>query len=209
MKELQDKAAVRGMASLDDAELLALVTDDAALARNVVGVVETLAALADTELPRLRMVGGMGMRNACKIAAAAELGRRIASAKSVTLDAISSSDDVVRIVRPLLGDLTHEECWVLYLTNSNRILERRRESQGGVQATIVDHRLIVKRALELLATQIIVAHNHPSGTAEPSGADKTLTERIRKAAELFDIRLTDHIIIAGSAHFSFRGQGLL
>ncbi len=209
MKELYDKMAVRGVGDLTDAELLMLVLDDSTLAHTVLAQMDTLAVLADADLSRLRMVGGMGMRKAEKIAVAAELGRRIVSAESVVLDTVSSSDDVVRAVRPMLGDLTHEECWVLYLNNSNRILERRRESQGGVQATIVDHRLIIKRALELLATQIIVIHNHPSGTAEPSAADKTLTDRIRKAAELFDIRLTDHIIIAGSSHFSFRNKGLL
>ncbi len=209
MNELHDKVAVRGVGLLTDAELLAFVLDDRALAEAVMSRIGSLAELARTDLSRLRMVEGMGMRKAEKIAAAAELGRRIVSAESAALDTVASSEDVVRIVRPLMGDLSHEECRVLYLTNSNRVLENRRESQGGVQATIVDHRLIVKRAIELLATQIIVVHNHPSGSADPSEADKTLTERIRKAAALFDIRLTDHIIIAGSHHFSFRGQGLL
>ena len=82
-------------------------------------------------------------------------------------------------------------------------------SQGGVQATVVDHRLVVKRALELLATQIILVHNHPSGAAEPSVADKQLTQRISEAAALFDIRLLDHIIISGEGHFSFRRSALL
>ncbi len=98
---------------------------------------------------------------------------------------------------------------MLYLTSSNRLLERRRVSQGGVQATVVDHRLIVKRALELLSTQIIMIHNHPSGAAEPSAADKTLTEKVRDAAALFDIRLLDHIIISREGEFSFRRMSLL
>lgn len=97
----------------------------------------------------------------------------------------------------------------IYLTSSNRIIEHCRVSQGGVQATVVDHRLIVKRALELLATQIILVHNHPSGTAAPSDADRTLTIRIRDAAALFDIRLTDHIIIAREGEFSFRRASML
>ncbi|MDE5624413.1 MAG: JAB domain-containing protein, partial [Alistipes sp.] len=94
-------------------------------------------------------------------------------------------------------------CWVVYLSASNRILESWRVSQGGVVATIVDHRLIVKRALELLATRMILAHNHPSGTAEPSADDKVLTERVGAAAALFDIRLVDHVIISREGYFSF------
>ena len=104
---------------------------------------------------------------------------------------------------------TYEECWCLFLTSSNRIIERMRMSQGGIQATVVDHRLIVKRALELLSTQIILVHNHPSGSAEPSGQDKVLTQKIARAAALFDIRLLDHLIISSEGDFSFRQAGLL
>ena len=116
---------------------------------------------------------------------------------------------MVRLFRPRLERLTHEECWVVYLTSSNRIIERQRVSQGGVTGTVVDHRLIVKRALELLATQLILIHNHPSGTPEASAQDKLLTERIAKAAALFDIRLLDHLIIARDGDFSFRRAGLI
>ena len=98
---------------------------------------------------------------------------------------------------------------MVYLTSSNRIIERQRVSQGGVTGTVVDHRLIVKRALELLATQLILIHNHPSGTPEASGQDKALTERVARAAELFDIRLLDHIIIAREGDFSLRREGLM
>ena len=112
-------------------------------------------------------------------------------------------------MRPKFEGLKHEECWVLYLTSSNRLLERQRVSQGGVQATVVDHRLIIKRALELLSTQIILVHNHPSGAAEPSAADKQLTQKIKAAATLFDIRVLDHIIISREGHYSFRRGELL
>ena len=116
---------------------------------------------------------------------------------------------MVHLFRPKLQRLDHEECWVLYLTSSNRIVERQRVSQGGVQGTVVDHRLIIKRALELLATQLIMVHNHPSGAAEPSPQDKVLTERIARAAALFDIRLLDHLIISREGDFSFLSEGLL
>ena len=113
------------------------------------------------------------------------------------------------VFRPELEQLDHEECWAVYLSSSNRIIERQRISQGGVQGTVVDHRLIVKRALELLATQLILVHNHPSGSAEASEPDRMLTARIAQAAALFDIRLLDHIIVARAGSFSFRSAGLL
>ena len=97
----------------------------------------------------------------------------------------------------------------VYLTSSNSIIERQRISQGGVQGTVVDHRLVVKRALELLATQLVLIHNHPSGAAAPSPQDKVLTERVAQAAALFDIRLLDHIIIAREGDFSFLRAGLV
>lgn len=209
MKSIRDKIALRGVGELTDAELLAVIIDDKELAERIVAECGTLTALVRMELPRLRMLEGLGMRRAEKIACSAELGRRLAVAQTSIADTISTSDDIVRIFRPVVEGLTHEECWALYLTNSNRVIERQRVSQGGVQATIVDARLVVKRALELLATQIVLVHNHPSGTAEPSDADISLTRKIREAAALFDIRLLDHLILTDSSSFSFHSGGLL
>jgi DNA repair protein RadC len=155
------------------------------------------------------MVAGLGNRRAEQIQSAVEIGRRVASANRAIEDTISSSDDVVSAMRPLLKELKHEECWAIYLTNSNRIIERCRISQGGVQATVVDQRLIVKRALELLSTRIILVHNHPSGSATPSGADFEITKRIKEATSLFDIQLLDHIIISASESYSFKSSGKL
>ena len=108
---------------------------------------------------------------------------------------------MVALFRPQLETLAYEECWAVYLTSSNRIIERQRISQGGVQGTVVDHRLIVK--------QLVLIHNHPSGAAAPSPQDKVLTERVAQAAALFDIRLLDHIIIAREGDFSFLRAGLV
>ena len=210
MKQIADKMAVRGIAALDDRELLALLLEDEQAADALWQASgESLERLARTELPRLRMLGGLGLRRAWLLLAAAEYGRRVAEAQSAAAEVIATSDDVVRLFRPRLERLDHEECWVVYLTSSNRIIERQRVSQGGVQGTVVDHRLIVKRALELLATQLILVHNHPSGAAEASPQDKVLTERIARAAALFDIRLLDHLIVAREGDFSFLREGLL
>ena len=204
MQVLCDKMASRGVGTLSDKELLALLVDD-------VQVADALWDACGGALARirLRMIGGLGLRRARTLVLAAEFGRRVAEARAVEADSIASSDDVVRLFRPRLEKLPHEECWAVYLTASNRILERQRVSQGGVQSTVVDHRLIVKRALELLATQLILIHNHPSGAAVPSPQDKVLTERVARAAALFDIRLLDHIIIAREGDFSFCRAGLI
>jgi DNA repair protein RadC len=169
----------------------------------------SLQGVARSELGRLRMVEGIGMRRAERLVVAAEIGRRVAMTSSAEVVSISTDADVVRLMRGQLESISHEECWVLYLTSSNRLIERQRVSQGGVQATVVDHRLIVKRALELLSTQIIMVHNHPSGAASPSEADKVLTRKVAEAAALFDIKLLDHIIISKEGSFSFRRESLL
>ncbi len=216
MKNLHDKLMSRGAVSLTDAELLALLVESSDDSRDPLATAErllaaggSLAGIAHTDLGRLRMAEGLGLRRAERLILSAELGRRVAASTEQDVECISTDADVVRLMRPIFDPMRHEECWVLYLTSSNRLLERRRVSQGGVQATVVDHRLIVKRALELLSTQIIMIHHHPSGAAEPSAADKTLTEKVRDAAALFDIRLLDHIIISREGEFSFRRMSLL
>lgn len=198
------------MGALTDRELLTLLTDDEPVAEALLAAAGgSLSNLATKDLSRLRMIGGLGLKRARVVAAAAEFGRRVAAAQAQEAEMIATSDDVVKLFRPQLENLTHEECWALYLTNSNRILERQRVSQGGVDCTVVDHRLVVKRALELLATRLILIHNHPSGAAEPSAMDKHLTERLAQAAALFDIRLVDHIVISREGYFSFCQAGLL
>lgn len=209
MNRIADKAALRGMKSLSDEELLTLLVEDEQLARTLLSTCGgSPARLAGEPETRLRMIGGLGLRRARQLLAAAEWGRRVAS-EGVESDFVTTSDDVVRLFRPQLEGLSHEECWVVYLTSSNRIIERQRVSQGGVTATVVDHRLIIKRALELLATRFILIHNHPSGTPEASPQDKTLTDKVVRAAALFDIRLLDHVIIARDGNFSFQASGLL
>ena len=216
MKNRLDKITSRGATALTDEELIAVVVadnqldDDAvAMAKSVVSECGTTHELARIDLARLRMVAGMGRLRAARLKAAVELGRRVSSSDSLAEERITSDMDVVRIMEPSLASLQHEECWALYLASSGRILERMRISQGGVQATVVDCKLIIKRALELLATQIVLVHNHPSGSAEPSRQDMELTERVAEAAKLFDMRLLDHVIIAHGAHYSFRAKGLI
>lgn len=209
MQEIRDKVTLRGYEALSDLELLTLLLEDKALAEELLRVCGSLRAIADTQPSRLRMIAGLGSKRAERLLSATTLGRRVASANRAIEDTITSSEDVVRTMRPLLKELKHEECWAIYLTNSNRIIERCRISQGGVQATVVDQRLIVKRALELLSTRLIIVHNHPSGSATPSGADFDITNRVKEATSLFDIQLLDHIIISASESYSFKSNGKL
>ena len=216
MKNLHNKLLSRGAASLSDAELLAMLVESSGDARDPQQIAEgllrecgSLQGVARSELGRLRMVEGIGMRRAERLVVAAEIGRRVAMTSNEEVVSISTDADVVRLMRGQLESISHEECWVLYLTSSNRLIERQRVSQGGAQATVVDHRLIVKRALELLSTQIIMVHNHPSGAASPSEADKVLTRKVAEAEALFDIKLLDHIIISKEGSFSFRRESLL
>lgn len=200
---------LRGVQSLSDEELLTLLVEDRTVAEHLIEACGTPARIAAEERTRLRMIGGLGLRRARLLHLAAEFGRRVAEAQHDAAQVISSSEDVVALMRPQLERLPHEECWALYLTSSNRLIERQRISQGGVQGTVVDHRLVVKRALELLSTKLILVHNHPSGAAESSGADERLTQRLKEAAALFDIRLLDHLIIAREGDFSFKRAGLI
>lgn len=209
MQELHHKIAMRGYESLSEEELLTALLEDRGIASALLAECGSLPGIAQTPASRLRMIAGLGAKRCELLLASAELGRRISSNNGAVQQTISSSDDVVAVMRPLLKELKHEECWAIYLTNSNRIVERTRISQGGVQATVVDHRLIVKRALELLSTRIIIVHNHPSGSATPSGADLDITAKIKEATALFDIQLLDHIIISSTESYSFKNNGKL
>jgi DNA repair protein RadC len=209
MQTIREKVAMRGYASLNDEELLALLLEDSTLAHRLLAECGSLKEIAKLPVSRLRMAAGLGSKRAEKIHLATEFGCRVSSANGVIEEQISSSEDVVRIMRPKLQSKRHEECWAIYLTNSNRIVEYCLMSQGGVQATVVDQKLIIKRALELLSPRLIIVHNHPSGSATPSQADIDITAKIKGATELFDIQLLDHIIISENESYSFKSNGKL
>ncbi len=214
MIENSDKLLARGVSSLSDKELLMLLLEDMPHAEECVDRLlrrynNSLRAIVEEDIPHLRMVEGIGLKRACRIAVSAEMVRRALRNPHESLRSISCSDDVVAHFTPIMSALTNEECWVLYLTASNSVVECQRVSSGGIVGTVVDHRLIIKRALELLAVQIIMVHNHPSGDATPSEEDMLLTQRVKAAAEVFDIRLLDHIIIGKTGVCSFRGAEIL
>lgn len=206
-----DKILSQGVASLTDAELVATLLDDIAggaeLSQRIVDEFQPLSTLSTIELSRLRMVEGIGVKRAARVLCAIELGRRCHNSDIAPAEQIKSSSDIVAMFKPHMSNLNHEECWVLYLNTSNRVVEQQRISQGGINSTIIDHRLVIKRALELLATQIVLVHNHPSGDVTPSSEDIEMTRRIEQAATLFDITLLDHIIISHLNEYSMLSGG--
>jgi DNA repair protein RadC len=213
----REKLLYKGISTLSDAELIAILLgsgnrDISAvdLARKILNMagnnLNKLGKLDHRDLVRLK---GVGIAKAVNIMAALELGRRRKAADIVQEKKVRSSSDVYEIFHSLLSDLNHEEFWVLYLNRSNKIVSRQRISQGGISGTITDVRLIMKTAIELLSSSIVVCHNHPSGNREPSEADIRITGKIKEAAAFFDITLLDHIIVTDSGYYSFADNGNL
>ena len=214
-KQVREKLVTRGAQALTDAELLSVLLQKGEAGGSALELSEELlaaydgdlTAIAQEEVVRLRSVARLGVTRAALVSAALELGRRCRVAESRIKDTIMTDQDVIDIFQPQIGMLPHEEFWVVYLNASNRILDRVRVSQGGVTGTIVDYKLIVKRAVERLAQGILLVHNHPSGNPLPSGADNEITERVVRAAALFDMPVADHVIITAGECYSFRNHG--
>ncbi len=206
-RQVREKLVSRGVKALTDAELLSVILGEgsagysaAETAERILDVYEgSFAAMAKADMTRLRMTEGIGVKRAAVLTAVFELADR----------PHRQEDDVTALFAPLLARLPHEEMWALYLSSANGVIEKTRVSQGGVTALVVDYKLVVKRAVEVLASSLIIVHNHPSGVAAPSPEDIAITQRIAQAAALFDIRLVDHIIIADGASYSFRQYGMI
>lgn len=213
----REKSVEKGMTSLSDAELLAILINSGTkeksavdLGRELLGMVNNnLNSLGKLSIADLKKLHGIGTARAVTIAAALELGRRRKSAEMPEVPQIKCSKDVAEIFQPILSDLPHEEFWILFLNRSNRVISRMKLSQGGISGTVTDVRMIMKRAIECLASGIIVCHNHPSGNLNPSESDTKITQKIRDAGNLLEIQLLDHLIVADMDYFSFADNGLI
>lgn len=213
----REKLITNGARLLSNAELLAILISSGNQQESAVGlskrillsVGNNLKRLSKLSLAQLMIFKGIGEAKAVKIEAAMELSRRSQKSIHKSADKINNSAAVFSIMHPLLGHLFHEEFWVLYLNNSNNILAKKQLGKGGMTATIVDVRIVLKQALEQSATALIFAHNHPSGSLVPSVLDKKLTQKLKLAAESLDIKVLDHIIVTEKAYFSFADESLL
>ncbi|CAH8291970.1 DNA repair protein RadC [Mariniflexile fucanivorans] len=213
----REKLLYKGKATLSDAELVAILIgsgnrDESAVdlcKRILASVNNNLSELGKLSIKQLMEFKGIGEAKAITIAAALELGRRRRGEEALDRKKITSSKSVFELMQPIIGELQHEEFWIVYLNNSNKVIQKNQLSKGGITGTLVDVRLVLKNALEVGATGLILAHNHPSGTLIPSEADKQITNKLKIAAESLDIKVLDHLIITENAYFSFADENLL
>ena len=213
----REKVMANGIQYLSNAELIAILLGSGTRHMTAVELARQILKEAGNSLQELGRKGigelvrikGVGPAKATSILAALELGRRRAGMQYSEKIPVKSSETVYRLFHPLMGDLEHEEFWLLMLNRANRILGRFKVSQGGLSGTVIDTRIILKKALDNLASSIIVCHNHPSGNKQPSDADVKITEKLKKAAEMLEIKLLDHVIIADKSYFSFADEGLI
>lgn len=164
-----------------------------------------LGTMSPGDMLRFKNIGSYRAMILC---AATEIGKRMMHETPVPKPSVISSRAAFEVLQNDFRGLEHEECWALYLNRANGLIAKERVSMGGVSSTTLDSRIVVRRAVELLASSIIIAHNHPSGNLIPGEYDKTMTAALRKAASLFNISLVDHIVIAGNKFFSFSDEGL-
>jgi DNA repair protein RadC len=213
----REKFIQKGSEALSDSELLAILIRSGTPDRSALVVAQeilslandNLSLLAKLQLKDLLTVKGIGHTKAITLMTALELGKRRRLSEAEARVDVSSSKDVYDLMKPLVEDLEVEQFWVLYLNNANKVLDKSRISQGGMTATIVDVRVILKKALKLNSTGIILCHNHPSGTLRASEADCKLTEKVKVSSKLMDIQLLDHIIVTDQSYFSFADEGMI
>ncbi|WP_395062407.1 DNA repair protein RadC [Flavobacterium sp.] len=212
----REKFLLKGKSSLSDSELLAILIGSGSRNESAVQLCQRILFSANNNLNQLGKLSiqqltefkGIGEAKAISIAAALELGRRRRSEDVVELNKITSSKAVFEIMQPIIGELAHEEFWVLYLNNSNKVLHKAQLSKGGMTGTVVDTRIIFKTALECNATSLILTHNHPSGKLMASEQDLYITKKLKLAGEQMEILIIDHIIITETGFYSFQDEGI-
>jgi DNA repair protein RadC len=213
----REKLLSKGKNALSDAELVAILIGSGnknesavdlskRILQSVNGSINELSKLS---VEKLCEFNGIGEAKAITIITALELAKRKQLEASLIKPKINSSKSVFNLMQPIIGDLPHEEFWVLYVNNSNTVLAKSQISKGGLTATVVDVRLILKKAIELASVGLVVCHNHPSGKLTPSEADKQLTQKLKNASATLDIKLLDHLIITEKDYFSFADEGIL
>jgi len=213
----REKLLYKGKAVLSDAELVAILIGSGNREESAVDLCKRILASAENNLSALGKLSvkqltefkGIGEAKAISIIAALELGRRRRGEEALEKKKITSSTSVFELMQPVIGELEHEEFWIIYVNNSNKIIQKNQLSKGGITGTLVDVRLVLKNALEVGATGLILSHNHPSGTLRPSEADKQITQKLKLAAQSLDIKVLDHLIITEKAYFSFADENIL
>lgn len=213
----REKLLEKGRSALSDAELIAILLGSGTKELTAVELAQKILHHSNNDLNKLGKLSikdlmqhkGVGLAKAITIAAALELGRRRKEIDSKQKFIINNSKDAYDFISPYLHDLQHEEFWAIYLSRNNTVIHHTKVGQGGISATVADIRIILKLAIENLASGIIICHNHPSGNINPSNSDISLTQKLKEAARLIDINLIDHIIYTENQYFSFSDKSML
>ncbi len=212
----REKMLLKGVSALSDAELLGILIGSGNKSETAVelsqrilhSVSNNLNTLGKLEIKDLiKDFKGIGEAKAITIVAALELGKRRKLSEALVSPQITSSKDVYDIFHPILADLKHEEVWVLFLNRANKVVKNIQISKGGLTATVVDIRLIMKEGIQSLASAMVLCHNHPSGNTQPSDDDDQITKRLKEAGYIMDIRLLDHIIVCDNSYYSYMDTG--
>jgi DNA repair protein RadC len=213
----REKLLSAGAENLSNSELLAILIHNGTRQKTAVDLAkeilklgkDNLVELGKLSVKELMKIKGIGEAKAITITAALELGRRRQAAAPLEKQVIGSSGDIARYLQTKLKDHRHEVFAVLFLNRANKINHFEIISEGGITGTVADPRIILRKALEEDAVNIILCHNHPSGSLKPSRADEELTRKIKGAAMLLDISVIDHIIVSEDGYYSFADEGLL
>jgi len=213
----REKLLLNGAENLSNSELLAILIHNGSKEKTAVDLAkevlklgkDNLGELGKISIKELMKIKGIGEAKAITIAAALELGRRRQSATPLEKSVVNSSSDIARYLQTKLKDYRHEVFAVLFLNRANKINHFEIVSEGGITGTVADPRVILRKALEQDAVNIILCHNHPSGSLKPSRADEQLTTKIKEAARFLDITVMDHVIVSEDGYYSFADEGLL
>ena len=213
----REKLLDQGAKKLSDSELLAIILGSGRRGQSAVELARELLKKGNGDLSglfeirpnELKSIKGIGPAKMAGILSVVELGHRFRYVERPKKHIVRSSQEAYERLFSNLEGLLHEEFWVLFLNHGNRVLAVECFSRGSLSATVVDVRMILKKALELSSTSLILAHNHPSGNLNPSKSDKDLTRKIIESGQIMDIRILDHLILSSEGYFSFADEGLL
>lgn len=213
----REKLMLKGRSALSDAELIAILLGSGTTTLSAVDVGRLILAAANNDLndlaklslKEMQKIKGVGPAKAIAVTAALELGRRRKESEKALKPKITSSRSVYDLVAADLLDLPHEEFWILLLNRANQVMAKSKVSVGGVSGTVADPKVIFQKGLEILASGIILVHNHPSGNLKPSQADIDLTKKLREGGQLLDMPVLDHVIFGESGYYSFADEGLI
>jgi DNA repair protein RadC len=213
----REKLLLKGPVSLSDSELLAIIINNGNKEKSAVDLAKEILQMGNNNLNELgrfslqeyQQIKGIGLAKAITIVAAIELGRRRQLSPFLKKTIFRKSEDIAEFIRTSIKDYSFEVFGVVYLNKSNKVNHFEIVSSGGISGTVVDTRIILKKALENGATSIILCHNHPSGNLKPSKADEELTKKIKEAAKYHDIAVIDHLIVSEEGYFSFSDEGIM